>query len=77
MGIGAGCISGIGATASVAGGTSDVGDFCDASGCGGCGGCGGYAQKCFLFKTFELVTDVRNVEYLEVMLDNFDIHILF
>ena len=49
MGIGAGCISGLGATASIAGGTTGVGDFCDASGCGGCGGCGGYAQKCFLF----------------------------
>ena len=51
MGIGAGCISGIGAigTASIAGGTSHIGDFGDASGCGGCGGCGGYAQKCFLF----------------------------
>ena len=37
-------------TASVAGGTSHVGDFCDASGCGGCGGCGGYAKICLFIK---------------------------
>ena len=75
MGIGAGCISGIGATASVAGGTSDVGDFCDASGCGGCGGCGGYVRKCFLFKTIENVTDLSHVAYLEMMLHDCDINI--
>ena len=54
MGIGAGCISGIGATTSVTGGTTDVGDLGDASGCGGCGGCGGYAQKCFYSKQLHM-----------------------
>ena len=54
MGIGAGCISGLGATASVVGGTTDVGDLGDASGCGGCGGCGGYAKNAFLFKQFKM-----------------------
>ena len=76
MGIGAGCISGIGAigTTSVTGGTTDAGDFGDASGCGGCGGCGGYAQN---YSKTKDVTDLIRAAYLEMMLHNFDIHILF